>query len=187
MLARFNSNLETINAYSYGTVDYDYGCSISIADGNQLIVVDGLNKAFDLHGVTVPIADNRSTLVVMKFNSTLSSSSFKEFSGNADTYLNPTEVVVDNNYNIYMTGQFSGKVYFGDEPKYGTGDFQTFLVKLNSSLETQWDLTSSGSSGGSTGEQLALDENQNLYLIARIEGMVDWLGDSYNFGTDGNI
>lgn len=34
---------------------------------------------------------------------------------------------------------------------------------------------------------MAIDVNQNLYLLNSIEGEIDWLEDNYNLGVDGNI
>ena len=125
-------------------------------------------------------------MVVMKFNNTLSSSSFKEFSGNVSTVINPRSVVVDNNSNIYLIGYLVGKVYFGDEAQNVIGESQTFILKLNSDFETEWDFVGSGM-GGSFGKELAIDENQNIFLLTQVEEDLSWLGTNYNFTSTGNI
>ncbi|MBL0288727.1 MAG: hypothetical protein IPQ19_15425, partial [Bacteroidetes bacterium] len=51
-------------------------------------------------------------------------------------------------------------MYFGDNAQFVSGNYKTFLVKLNASLETQWDFAGSGA-GGSSGQELAIDANQN--------------------------
>jgi hypothetical protein len=185
-IARFSSNLETLNAFSYGSSINDFSCNISVGKNNDLFIIDEMRDEFSLHGIPVSILSGRSTLVVMKVNSTLNSSTFKTFSGNASTSFNPSSVVVDENSNVYFTGNFIGKVYFGDIAQFVSGNYKTFLVKLNASLETQWDFAGSGS-GGSSGQELAIDVNQNLYLLNSIEGEIDWLEDNYNLGVDGNI
>lgn len=185
-IARFSSNLETLNAFSYGSSINDFSCNISVGKNNDLFIIDEMRDEFSLHGIPVSILSGRSTLVVMKVNSTLNSSTFKTFSGNASTSFNPSSVVVDGNSNVYFTGNFIGKVYFGDIAQFVSGNYKTFLVKLNASLETQWDFAGSGS-GGSSGQELAIDANQNLYLLNSIEGEIDWLENNYNLGVDGNI
>lgn len=63
----------------------------------------------------------------MKVNSTLNSSTFKTFSGNASTSFNPSSVVVDENSNVYFTGNFVGKVYFGDIAQFMLKNYKTFF------------------------------------------------------------
>ncbi|MBL0288748.1 MAG: hypothetical protein IPQ19_15535 [Bacteroidetes bacterium] len=76
-------------------------------------------------------------------------------------------------------------MYFGDIAQFVSGNYKTFLVKLNASLETQWDFAGSG--GWIIWKELAIDANQNLYLLNSIEGDLDWLENNYNLGVDGNI
>lgn len=185
-IARFGSNLETLTAFSYGSSINDYSCKISAGKNNDLFIIDEFSEPFTLHGTPVSIISGSSTLVVMKVNSTLTSSTFKTYSGNASTSFNLSSVVVDGNSNVYFTGNFIGKVYFGDIAQYVSGFNKTFLVKLNANLETQWDFAGSGS-GGSSGQELAIDANQNLYLLSNIEGEINWLENNYNLGVDGNI
>ncbi|MBL0288747.1 MAG: hypothetical protein IPQ19_15530 [Bacteroidetes bacterium] len=70
-LTRFNSNLETLNAFSYGSSINDFSCNISVGKNNDLFIIDEMRDEFSLHGIPVSILSGRSTLVVMKVNSTL--------------------------------------------------------------------------------------------------------------------
>lgn len=73
----------------------------------------------------------------------------------------------DTQNNIYITGNFSGKLIIQDKP-YETTSSQKdiFLLKLNQNQEILWSKIVGGQNGDDTILNIALDDNENPYILA---------------------
>ena len=183
---KMNSALSVTNAYTFGNGSSSFCNALTVDKENNPIVIGNFQDNFMLHGVEVATTAGRSTLLVAKFNSTLTSSTFRTFSGNSSTYIYPKRIATDNNSNIYFGGEFVGKVYFTFSALYAE-DYHAFLVKMNSSLESQWDKGGSGLDGNTNLCGLGTDADGNLYTVTNVEGTPTWNGVSYDFPTKGGV
>jgi PKD repeat protein len=81
-------------------------------------------------------------------------------------------VAVDNDFNIYVTGGFSGTVTFGTTSLSSVSHNSTYIAKLNSSLEWQWAKKITGSASTNpvshnTGYDIEIDEQNNVYVAGQ--------------------
>lgn len=94
-------------------------------------------------------------------------------------------IAVDNNSNIYLTGNFTGTLSFFASPtvtltnKYANG---IFVAKYNSSGSLVWK-TSDGSSSNVTSNAISVDASGNAYIIGNFECRFSSYADQYGQGT----
>lgn len=84
----------------------------------------------------------------------------------------PTDIVSDDQGNIYVSGTASGTVQFDNEhilQSKGGNDF--FVAKFDSTLRCLW-LYTDGSAGDDHGNAIALDKQNNVYLTGFVAGQV---------------
>ena len=88
-----------------------------------------------------------------------------------------SSIVVDNNGNIYTTGQFQGTVDFDPGPGIfnltSAGNYDIFISKLEASGNFLW-AKNMGGSALDLGYSIAVDSNKNVYSIGRFHGTVDF-------------
>ncbi|MBX7226300.1 MAG: hypothetical protein K1X55_09730 [Chitinophagales bacterium] len=183
---KMNSALSVTNAFAFGNESYAFCNKLTVDRENNPIVLGTFYDNFMLHGVEVTTTSGRSTLLVAKFNNTLTSSTFRSFYGDGSTYLYPNCITTDNNSNIYFGGEFVGKVFFTFSALYAE-DYHAFFVKMNSSLEPQWDKGGSGLDGNTNLRGLGTDADGNVYTVTNVEGTPMWNGATYDFPTKGGL
>lgn len=181
---RMNSNFQVINAYGFGGDNYRFTKDITLDQNNNPIALIEVDEPFNLNGVDVGVISGRSTLGVIKFNNTLTSSAYQIFYGNASTEIRPKTITADNNGNIYFGGYYSGKVFFSSSAIASTTE-QGFLVKMNNSLNVDWDKTGTGS--GKFSVNNLVSDGTNVYSANNVSNAVNWDGIDYNFATSGVV
>jgi len=78
-------------------------------------------------------------------------------------------VVTDASGNIYVTGYFSDKPWFGSTRLTSAGRDDVFVAKLNAAGQWQWAVRG-GSSQFDVGNGIDLDANGNIYITGGFEG-----------------
>lgn len=99
----------------------------------------------------------------------------------------PTDIVSDNDGNIYVSGTARGTVQFGNGHVFqskGGEDF--FVAKFDSTLKCLW-LYSDGSLEDDHGNAIALDKQNNVYLTGFVGGRVSGWNKLYRGGVDGFV
>ncbi|RLF08229.1 MAG: hypothetical protein DRJ60_00880 [Thermoprotei archaeon] len=114
-------------AKTIGGADYDYGYSIQQTSGGGYVVT----------GETKSYAAGGSDVFVVKLDSSGNLSWAKTIGGASDDY----------GYSIQQTSD-GGYVITGSTDSYGAGDFDVFVVKLDSSGNLSWAKTIGGASYG---------------------------------------
>ncbi|MGN7885689.1 SBBP repeat-containing protein [Dyadobacter endophyticus] len=110
----------------------------------------------------------------------------KPFSLSGDKNI-PTDIVSDNDGNIYVSGTAAGRVEFGNGhvlQSKGGDDF--FVAKFDSTGVCLW-LYTDGSPKDDHGNAIALDKENNVYLTGFIGGEVSAWNNSYKGGEDGFV
>jgi hypothetical protein len=99
----------------------------------------------------------------------------------------PTDIVSDNDGNIYVSGTAAGRVEFGNGhvlQSKGGDDF--FVAKFDSTGRCLW-LYADGSPGEDHANAIALDKQNNVYLTGFIGGKVSTWNNSFKGGEDGFV
>lgn len=73
-------------------------------------------------------------------------------------------VAVDNQGNVYITGQFGGTTTFGSINLRATGNSNIFVAKYNSSGVVQWAVKAAGSGTFDKGTSIKVDATGNVYI-----------------------
>ncbi|GGN11570.1 hypothetical protein GCM10010967_54360 [Dyadobacter beijingensis] len=110
----------------------------------------------------------------------------KPFSLSGDNNF-PTDIISDNNGNIYVSGTAKGQVDFGEQHKFtskGGDDF--FVAKFDSTGQCLW-LYSDGSVGNDHGNAIVLDKENNVYLTGFVAGTVSNWNNRPRGGVDGFV
>ena len=85
------------------------------------------------------------------------------------------KIALDSSGNIYVTGYYWSTVDFGGGNVTSNGNWDAFLLKLNSSGTFQW-VKSYGSNLNDLGRDVAIDSNDNIYMLGDYRGTVDFGG-----------
>ena len=96
------------------------------------------------------------------------------------------KIALDSSGNIYVTGYYWSTVDFGGGNVTSNGNWDAFLLKLNSSGTFQW-VKSYGSNYNDLGRDVAIDSNDNIYMLGNYRGTVDFGGGDENGAVSGDI
>ena len=96
------------------------------------------------------------------------------------------KIALDSSGNIYVTGYYWSTVDFGGGNVTSNGNWDAFLLKLNSSGTFQW-VKSYGSTLNDLGRDVAIDSNDNIYMLGNYRGTVDFGGGDENGANSGDI
>ena len=96
------------------------------------------------------------------------------------------KIALDSSGNIYVTGYYWSTVDFGGGNVTSNGYWDAFLLKLNSSGTFQW-VKSYGSTLNDLGRDVAIDSNDNIYMLGNYRGTVDFGGGDENGAVNGDI
>ena len=94
-------------------------------------------------------------------------------------------IAVDTDGNILLTGIFSQTVDFGGGTVSSEGEFDFFVLKLNSAGAYQWVYTA-GSNNDDEGLSIDTDSNNNSYITGYVESVIDF-GVTHNFYGNSEI
>ena len=84
-----------------------------------------------------------------------------------------TGIALDSSGNVFITGAFTFTVNFGNGNITSTGNYDIFVLKLNSSGEFQWVYTVGGTDADYA-SSLDVDSSGNLYITGNFSGTVDF-------------
>ena len=94
-------------------------------------------------------------------------------------------IAVDTDGNILLTGIFSQTVDFGGGTVSSEGEFDFFVLKLNSAGAYQWVYTA-GSNNDDEGLSIDTDSNNNSFITGYVESVIDF-GVTHNFYGNSEI
>ena len=96
------------------------------------------------------------------------------------------KIALDSSGNIYVTGYYWSTVDFGGGNVTSNGNWDAFLLKLDSSGTFQWVKSYGSNSGNDLGRDVAIDSNDNIYMLGTYRGTVDF-GAGDVVATDADI
>ena len=150
-----NSGIYQWNTF-YGSASNDYGNSITFDTSGNVYVAGGSSATW---GTPLNPHSGFDDIVVLKLNSS-GVYQWNTFFGSASDDWG-AGIVVDASGNIYVTG--SGQATWGTPLNPHSGDYDIFILKLNSSGVYQWN-TFYGSADSDFGNSIAVDTSGNIYV-----------------------
>ena len=154
------------------------GDSTKVVTGKEVVTVQSLTEAGKSSGYWY-LQDG----FLLKLNNTLSSQEFFYRINILDIYAKFCDIVVDNENNIFITGQTKSTKFPVTKDAYrpqNNGDIDCFLVKLDSSGTNILYSTYYGGNGEESEPRIAADKSGNVY----ISGTTQYSGRGY-FVTPG--
>ncbi|HTA81566.1 MAG TPA: gliding motility-associated C-terminal domain-containing protein [Bacteroidia bacterium] len=122
-------------------------------------------------------------IFLVKYNSSGSEQWFTDAGGGNMNIANA--IAIDNNSNVYLTGDFTGTLSFFASPTVtlsGAYTNRIFTAKYNSNGNLLWDV-SDASSNSLTAKDIAIDGSGNAYVIGNFECIMNGYADKYGQGT----
>ena len=84
------------------------------------------------------------------------------------------KIALDSSGNIYVVGYYQNTVDFGGGNVTSNGNFDAFILKLNSSGTFQWVKSYGGSAGNDLGRDVVVDSNDNVIMLGTFRGTVNF-------------
>lgn len=105
------------------------------------------------------------------------------------THENQGDLALDQNGNVFITGNFSGKFYVGQDSSnamQSTGYGSSFIIKFDSSGETGW-IKSVATTGLSSGECITTDYYRNVFISGYFTDTVEFDSSSKFIASDKDL
>ena len=158
------SDMVIVKYDSSGVKQWNFTWGGSDFDEGYAIVVDSSDDVY-LAGNTFSFGTGNSDMVLVKYDSSGMLQWNRTWGGSANDY--GEGIAVDSSDNIYLAGITNS---------FGAGSSDMVLVKYDSSGVQQWNRTWGGSSGDS-GNAVAVDSLDNIYVVGSTSSFGDIYGD----------
>ena len=165
---------------TFGGTSVDYGQGINIDSSGNTYITGYFGETVDFGGGDVTSAGS-TDIFVLKLDSSGTFQWVKTFGGTSADF--GIGIDVDSSENSYVTGHFSGTVDFGGGDVTSAGNYDIFVLKLNSSGSFQW-ANSYGGTGFDYGNAIGVDSSGNSFITGGFVGTVNFGGG--NVTTAGN-
>ncbi len=175
-LSKFDSSGNFEWARTWGGSSWDSGLGVA-ADSSGNVYVTGYfwgTVYFDPGGDDPHTSNGGRDVFLSKFDSSGNFKWVQTWGGSDSNY--GWGVSADGSGNVYVTGHFTGTVYFdpgGGDPHTSNGSIDVFLSKFDSSGNFEWARTWGGS-GWDRGCVVAADGSGNVYITGYFEGTADF-------------
>lgn len=172
----------TINTSSNLSYDWQWAKQYSAPSSISNII----DACADSYGNTINVGNYSGTLsienssitssgdfdvFIIKFNDLGNVSYVKSFGGISTDNVN--SVCSDNLGNIYITGDFTGSISFGNNTLTSFGGTDIFIVKLNSNGDVLW-AKKAGGTDGDTGIDITISTSGNIFLTGSVFGSANF-------------
>ena len=174
------SSSQTYFAVTFGGTGNDVATGIAVDSSGNSYITGYFNGTVDFGGGDVTSAGD-SDIFVLKLDSSGTFQWVKTFGGTSADF--GIGIDVDSSENSYVTGHFSGTVDFGGGDVTSAGNYDIFVLKLNSSGSFQW-ANSYGGTGFDYGNAIGVDSSGNSFITGGFVGTVNFGGG--NVTTAGN-
>ncbi len=184
-LAKYDADGNYRWAFNIGAANADAGVTVAVDDAGHVLLTGqfrGLNVDFNPDpGVTNNLSTNNAlstNIFLAQYDTAGNYVWAKSMKGSvAQTNLRARGLTVDNQGNIYITGQFHGTVDFngGSTPVVnltGSGT-DVYMAKYSSAGNCIW-ARKFGSTGQDIGYALVTDARRNVYITGIYEGTVNF-------------
>jgi CheY-like chemotaxis protein len=175
-IAKFNPNGSLMWVRSFGGMYDNVANSVAIDSTDNVIVTGYFVGSMSFGGTTLVSGGGNSTpdMFVAKFNSSGTHVWSKRFGGAFGNYANG--VAVDNNNDIFITGQFNVSVDFGGGTVTSLGGTDGFVVKYSGLTGAYVWAKGFGGLGYDISEGVAVDGSGNVLVSGYSTGSMDFGG-----------
>lgn len=144
---------------SIGAGGYDSGNDVA-ADASGIYVTGLFSNTVIIGSDTLPSSGSADVFITKYNASGVAQWSRRGGGANADI---PSAITLDASSNVIVTGNYSGKAYFGTDSVTSAGSSDVFVVKYNSTGTEQW-LRSGGGTDNDLGQDIITDGSGSIYV-----------------------
>ena len=163
-IAKFDTTGSLEWVKTYGDSSFDRGLDIAIDSSDNIYVTGYFMDTVNFGGGNVTVTDpssGGSDLFVLKLNSSGEFQWVYTVGGSEND--NGKGIDVDSSGNVYISGIFKDTVNFGGGDITSHGNFDIFVLKLNSSGVFQW-VYHAGGTGNDQAYPISVDTNGNVLV-----------------------
>lgn len=142
----------------------DQGFDIGAANGN-LYITGSVTDSATFDTITLNNTRNYDDVFIAKYNINGRVNWVKRFGQWSDA--EGRALVIDANQNIYAGGSFVGVITLGLTTLYGTGNYDLFVTKIDSSGNVIWGRSGGGSSWNDYVNSILIDSNNDLVFCGQ--------------------
>ena len=157
-----------------------WGSSIATDNLGNIYITGYFNGTVDFGGTDNFTASEGSDAFITKFNVDGTYGWTKDFIGaNSTSYSYGYGIATDNLGNIYVSGDYSGTVDFGDSDTLTTAGDDGYVTKYNADGSYDWTKdfgVTSNSNDYFYGDDIAIDNSGNIYVTGSFGGTVTFGG-----------
>jgi len=164
-IGKFNSSGQRVWSTYYGGESGDYAFDIAVGNHNDVIIV---GRTVSTTNFATPGAFKTSTgstgdAFILKFDTSGKRQWATYYGGTDYDYAN--SVIVDDNGNIYLTGETNSinLATAGTHQYYKDDSYDAYIAKFNTNGQRIW-ATYYGGNDFDKGESIVLDKNKNIYI-----------------------
>lgn len=161
-IAKYSSNGDLVWIKSAGGVGNDSGKGICI-DSNGNVYITGYFYGGATFNTNIISAIGNDDVFVAKYDN---DGQFQGvISGGSTIYDEGTDIAIDSNGIIYVTGFFQGTAFFGSNIiTSSNGSVDIFLLKIQPTFNYVYSIKTFGGTGNDYSSSLKIDNNNNLFL-----------------------
>jgi hypothetical protein len=134
-LAKLDANGFLLWGYGFGDMSAQSAASIALDTADGVVVAGSFAGSLDFGGGAITSGGNADVFVA-KLDASGKNIWSKRFGSTDDASI--VKVAVDDAKNVFVLGNFSGSVTFGDKPLNGAGNGDFFLAKLDANGSPLW-------------------------------------------------
>jgi hypothetical protein len=172
-IAKYSSSGVHMWSKSFGSMVDDVGYAVAI-DSNDNILVTGSFRSDVNFGGGFLFSDSLNDVFIVKFAPNGAHLWSKNFLTMGDDV--GKGIAVDGSDNVYIVGDFTGQMNFGNGYVASEGQRDIFFVKLLANGSYQWAKTF-GSSGNEYAGDIVADSSNNIVMTASFMGTIDFGGE----------
>ena len=175
--AKYDSAGNLLWAYGEGNEGYyNQGLAVS-TDNNNNVLVTGTFGGTVSFGRNTVTSIGTQDLFLMKYNAAGNVLWAKQ-AGGLNQYTASNDVAIDNNNNIYITGQFSGATSFGKMNVFCSTQADIFIAKYDTGGNAIW-VSQDSLYDYNYGQSISLDNSSNISLSGSVRYNGSDFGDIY--------
>jgi hypothetical protein len=171
-VAKLDPNGGHLWSKRYGDAAEQFGASVAVDDGGNVVVVGYFAGAVDFGGGPLPSAGGQD-IFVAKLDPGGAHLWSQRFGDASDQH--GTHVAVDGSGNVVVTGSMAGSVDFGGGPLTSAGSNDVFVVKLDPGGGHVWS-ERFGGAGDESASGVAVDAAGDVALTGHFTAAIDFGG-----------
>jgi len=168
-IVKYNGAGEVKSVLKAGGALHDIAYGIAVDSAGFVYITGYFHTSANFGAINVTSAGD-DDIFIAKYDPSFSTWAWVAKGGGVG-HESGTDLAVDKNGNVYVTGVFDGNISFSGTALSSKGENDIFMAKYNSAGTLLW-AKSAGGAGGERAAGLALDARDNIYITGFFNSIV---------------